>query len=258
MEDSLLAPAAAAASQPLLPPKPTAGSGGGAKLQDLQLLGPEEAQAQEGGARHSRNTKLLLGGVGCLAVLLATIAVIASRGPPAGPPCGEVRCNAHGGCVLNTDGRSFHACHCDSGWDGHACDSVDCSVAGNCFTVSGAKNQLRHRPQLNGEYAKTERVCHGKPVYQNKDGGGAGAPVLYQESDVRTSYWYVGPKEAGTDCSGLHGHTEIYLTSGPGCMESPAGDGCAGRWQETAGAPGARAQDNPAFRVVASASLQAR
>ena len=86
--------------------------------------------------------------------------------------------------------------------------TVDCSVKGNCFTLSGAKNirgsgragqELARTygggwgvpigTDLNGEYVATAYTCHGKPVWQK---GGSGGPVLYLGSYGYYLAWIVG------------------------------------------------------------------
>ena len=43
--------------------------------------------------------------------------------------------------------------------------TVDCSVSGNCFTISGAENtatSLSAATDINGVYTKTAHACNGK------------------------------------------------------------------------------------------------
>ena len=93
-------------------------------------------------------------------------------------------------------------------WPAQPLHTVDCSVKGNCFTLSGARNirgsgragqELARThgggwgvpigTDLNGEYVATAYTCHGKTVWQK---GGSGGPVLYLGRSAHTLAWVVG------------------------------------------------------------------
>ena len=103
---------------------------------------------------------------------------------------------------------------------------VSCSVKGNCYNISGAKNTAPSLPSgtnLNSQYIKTNHICHRMNVWQQ---GGSDGPVLYRDE---YGDWDLAPSERATDCSGGGSYAASAFGS---CPVSPDGGGCAGKWGE--------------------------
>ena len=137
--------------------------------------------------------------------------------------CAAAVCAVHSTCSRNSD--DGYTCTCDAGYQflGGRCDHCKAGFLGDhcavAFALSGA-----NYTSYNGVYTETDRVCNGKPVFQQ--GGGDGFTLFWPTGQAN---WLASTGDATTCEPGGNG---IYISSTSDCPVSPDGTGCAGRWLE--------------------------
>jgi hypothetical protein len=156
-------------------------------------------------------------------------------------PCHGVNCGAHGhcqggrcACKASYKGTRCQTRKCPEGFvPSERCDTCKSSFIGEhcaaAFSVSGAKNR-----EFNGLYSKTDRVCHGRPVYQQRGDG----PLLFKLRDAHHYQfeWRIAARlnsncdPAKTCTQQRHEVTSRMKGALPRCTDSP--DGCT-KWHET-------------------------
>eukprot|EP01047_Picozoa_sp_COSAG01_P004878 COSAG01_NODE_162_length_23597_cov_21.924130_21_plen_741_part_00 len=154
-------------------------------------------------------------------------------------PCHGVNCGAHGhcqggrcACKASYKGTRCQTRKCPEGFvPSERCDTCKSSFIGEhcaaAFSVSGAKNR-----EFNGLYSKTDRVCNGRPVYQQRGDG----PLLYKNlakvAGRRAFEWRIAARLSSNcvEASSQHEVTSEVYGALPRCTDSP--DGCT-EWHET-------------------------